>query len=135
VNRTPRLIAVMLALAGLVWGVFLLAVALSSAGANWGFFFAVFGPGYLVTIGYLLRAAGTPPLRVRQGIWVVSILVQGAWLVLDVAENLPRSRPWESESLLLPGWWLLAVVCSTVALRLEKEANTQMDGAQLTNAN
>src|SRR4029077_20862040 len=83
----PRWIAALLALGGSFWGVFLL---------------LAFGPGvlvvppttagFVVTAGYWFRAVTVPPMNIRRLIWVASILVQGGWSCVGIAD-LPGHGP------------------------------------------
>ncbi len=43
---------------------------------------AIFAPGYFMTAAYYWRAFATPSLNWRRAIWIVSILVQGAWFFI-----------------------------------------------------
>jgi hypothetical protein len=110
----------LLALGGTFWGV-LLAPWLFQPGVSpvaW----VVFGPGYLVTIGYVIRAIGTPPRGARYLIWVSSLLIQGAWLlwlIWDVTERVAEGRS-VNEPSLMAAWWLFATVSSVVGLLTER---------------
>ncbi len=123
----PRIIAVVLALGAAFWG---------------GLLFLVFGPlvlvpftpfgvGYVVLAGYITRAVSCPSLGVRRMIWIVSILVQGVWLCLVLAEGLGRAI----EKPIPPLWWACATLGSAVALvneRNDAEADTAPDPARMT---
>ena len=100
----------------------LLAGALATWGGLWGFllliacpfslqFVLVFGPGYVVTAGCLLRAISELSYRVRLAIWGASALLQGAWFGFAL---LHRSWIW----LFLP-WWGTATLLSIEAIGLE----------------
>ncbi len=106
---SPRLIAVLLAVGGSLYGVFLL------AGFGWEaliqFPLAV---GFLVTVGYFVRAITFPPLAVRRAIWVFSLIVHGAWLIWVGIPDLPRAGP-----NLVNLWWAVATAASAVALATE----------------
>lgn len=93
--RRFRACAIVLAIGGIMWGVFC-----------WGLFgpgaFIMLAPGYVVTVGYLVRACSTPPVGWRRMIWLTSAFVQGAWLL------------WAMNTLLQGGWFRGGF--STVAL-------------------
>lgn len=114
----PRLIAVVLALGGSGWGVFLL-LAFGPA----VLFPVPFGVGYVVTAGYILRASTTPAIGLRRLIWGASVLVQGAWLCLGIAD-LGRTGP-----NLFFWWWAFATAASVVALTTERVGPDAEPGA------
>jgi len=110
-NQTslPRLIAVVLAVGGSVWGVLLLL----SAGAAVLVWFP-FCIGYPLTAGYIVRAVTCPSLVVRRVIWLASIVVQGGWLLYAGLQELPRVT--------LPFlWWAFATAASVIAIAYERE--------------
>ncbi len=122
-----RLLAGLLAAIASLWSVFCLLLLWACAfhpGAV-----LVFAPGYLVTAGYIWRASTTPDLGARQLIWVASLLVQGAWLVLFL---LDFRLPQDFSQALLMSWWLLACAGSAWALHLESsvpdEPGRRVDG-------
>lgn len=71
-----------------------------------------FGVGYVVLAGYIVRAVSCPNLGVRRAIWVASVLVQGEWLCLGLADGRVLSTP----SL----WWAFATLASVAALVAER---------------
>lgn len=110
-------LASLLALRGIFWGGFL---ALVIGRSGWTpIAVLILGPGYAVTLGYLIRVFGNPTPGWRQTIWGSSILVQGAWLVLHFIDATNH----EARNLFnLPGvWWMFATVASIVGLVLEWE--------------
>ncbi|HEY1378253.1 MAG TPA: hypothetical protein VGF55_15745 [Gemmataceae bacterium] len=119
VNWLPRLLAAILALGGGYWGLIL---------SPWLFqldvsplALVVFGPGYLVTLGYVVRAVSTPSLSTRRFIWIASIIVQGGWLgfaLWGIAEKVAAGRM-PNEPVLFEAWWALALVLSMAALLAE----------------
>jgi hypothetical protein len=109
----PRIIAGLLAAGGLFWGIVL---APWIAGGDPFLATLLFGPGYIVTFAYFIRATVTPPLRLRQAIWILSILVQGAWLGLEAVDRLYGHRGGN----LVAAWWLGATVASIIALLMER---------------
>lgn len=108
-SSLPRLTAVPLAFGGSLYGVFLL------NGFGWEaliqFPLAV---GFVVTVGYFVRAITFPPLAVRRAIWGLSLIVHGAWLVWVGLPDLPRAGP---NPVIL--WWALAAAASAIALASE----------------
>jgi hypothetical protein len=68
-----------------------LAGVLAAGGIFWGFLCSVFMfhnlatlifiPGYIITVGYIVRCCYTPRLLWRRVIWGTSAVVQGAWLI------------------------------------------------------
>ncbi len=108
-SSLPRVIAVLLSVGGSLWGAFLL------GGFGWEsliqFPLAV---GYVVTVGYIVRAVSFPRLAVRRAIWGLSLIVYGAWLVWVGIPDLPRAGP---NPVIL--WWALATAASAVALAFE----------------
>jgi hypothetical protein len=60
----PRALAVFLAVGGCYWGLLLSPWVLRSDLSPLAV--AIFGPGYLLTIGYVIRCVSTPPLLARR---------------------------------------------------------------------
>jgi hypothetical protein len=104
------MIAIVLALGGCFWGVFLL-LAFGPA----ALIPLPFGVGYLVTAGYIARSVTVPTLGVRRAVWVASLVVQGAWLLSVGIPDLPRTGP-----NLFFWWWAFATAASAVALVTER---------------
>src|SRR5947208_755694 len=71
-----RVIAGLMAAIGLMWGVLTLGVTIDG---DWRAV-VVFGPGWLATVGYVVRATCQVTRSVAKTIWFASALVQGAWL-------------------------------------------------------
>jgi len=57
---TQRLLAVILSIGGICWGIFCLPFLFWNPSDS----ILIFGPGYVVTIGYLVRACSTLSLRI-----------------------------------------------------------------------
>ena len=116
----PRLLAILLALAGCFWSLLL---------APWFFRPTVspvavllFGPGYLVTLGYIIRSVSTPALTTRRLIWVVSLVVQGgwlAWIALSMFIGVVTGHSL-NEPVLVVSWWVFATAASVVGFLAEK---------------
>ncbi len=82
----------------------------------------VFGPGYLVTVGYIARSVCTPPFVFRRLIWIASFLVQGAWLAYigsEIVEELCSGRTF-NEPLIPLLWWAFATIASVVGLLTDR---------------
>jgi hypothetical protein len=73
---TQRVLAIVFSVVGVGWGLFCLPLVFSSF-----YGLILFGPGYIVTAGYVARACLELSWGVRVGIWWLSALVQGAWLI------------------------------------------------------
>jgi len=119
-EHVPRILAGVLALGGSCWGV-LLSPWLFQRDAS-PLAWVVFGPGYIVTIGYIIRTFSTPPLGVCRAIWVASILVQGAWFFVSIwgiSERVAAGNT-VNEPILILAWWLFATGASVVGLLTEK---------------
>ena len=123
----PRLLAVLLALGGCFWGLLL---------SPWIFRPGVspaaisgFGPGYLVTLGYIVRSVSTPPLIARRLIWAGSIMVQGSWLVWIVWAIFEQVLAGHTlnEPVLFVAWWLFATATSVVGLLAEGPKQAEPD--------
>jgi hypothetical protein len=114
---TQRLLAVILSIGGICWGIFCLPFLFW----NPSYSMLIFGPGYVVTIGYLVRACSTPSLESRVGIWILSALVQGIWLIWACCGIFQgaRFRGHAFEFVTL-GWWVFAFVASVYAILNER---------------
>jgi hypothetical protein len=121
----PRTIAVLLALGGCFWGL-LLSPWLFRADVS-PMAIAVFGPGYLITLGYIIRSICTPSLGLRRFIWGASLLVQGLWLACITWAMAEHQLSGQSlnDPLLPIAWWALAAVASVVALFTERAKQTE----------
>jgi hypothetical protein len=118
VRLVPRSLAVLLALGGCFWGL-LLSPWLFRGGVS-PLALAVFGPGYLLTVAYIVRSVSTPSVRIRTLTWLGSVFVQGAWLAWDLwgisqAIVAGRSMP----PVLPTAWWIFATGASAIALFAE----------------
>jgi hypothetical protein len=116
----PRLFAILLALGGCFWGL-LLAPWLFSRDVS-PLAIVIFGPGYVLTLGYIVRSVSTPPLATRQFLWIASILVQGswlAWIVWGMSEKILKGHI-PNEPVLPVAWWVFATFGSVAGLLTEK---------------
>ena len=113
-----RSLAILLAIGGCLWGLLLSPWLLRSDVSPLAV--AVFGPGYLVTVGYIVRSVSTPPRAGRLLIWLSSLLVQGAWLLFliwEVIEKVAAGRSAAHDvANVMTAWWAFATVASVVGL-------------------
>jgi hypothetical protein len=85
VRATIRTLATLLLIGGSFWTFFCLVFFVVGPASRT---IPVFGPGLLVTVGYLVRATMQNPsetfirLQFVRGIWALSALVQGTWLAV-----------------------------------------------------
>ena len=94
----PRVIASLLAHGACFWGILLSPLVAESSEKP--MVFLTFGPGYVVTLGYLILVFIPPPLPARLFIWGLSVLVQGAWLVwigVGLVQRLVMGGKWWSD--------------------------------------
>jgi hypothetical protein len=123
----PRVIAVVLAAGAAFWG----GLLLLSFGPIVLLPFTPFGWGYIVLAGYIARAVSCPALGVRRVIWGASLLVQGGWLCLGLADGFDRAV----EKPITPLWWAFATGASVVALLTERpDKGTPNQALQQTRA-
>jgi hypothetical protein len=119
-----RIVASLLAMGGILWGAFCLLLVLAPYGFP-GPAVLAFAPGYLVTVGYLVRACSFPPLAVRYLIWGLSFLVQGGWLLwalVGVAEgHWFTGSGFESVTL---AWWAFAFFASAYGALAERNTSS-----------
>jgi hypothetical protein len=86
-EHVVRGLAALLAIGGSCWGLFCLQVLQPD---NLLMFGLIFGPGYLVTAGYLVLCLRVQPPGWRRAIWGASALVQGAWLVFFIGREFSQ---------------------------------------------
>ena len=113
----PRLIAILLAVVSCFWGVLLLHVFGPLAIVAFPF-----GLGYIVMVGYIVRAVSVPALDIRRMIWGTSIAVQGMWLCIAITELDTTGIN------LVFMWWLFATVASVAALIAETNCTRRDSG-------
>jgi hypothetical protein len=109
-----------LAAGGALWGIFCLLFFIGApsdkVGVSLRVSLLIFGPGYLVTIGYFVRAFTSPRVGWRRVIWGASVLVQGTWFFLIAVHDLTHHAhivPFEYVTI---AWWGFALVLSLYAL-------------------
>jgi hypothetical protein len=107
--NTFRLVASFLAVAGSVWGLFCLLFFIAGDPLH---SLVLFGPGYVITVGYICRAILTPSRQWRRVIWGSSALLQGAWLTWFVIETARVGIRGFAFEYLSFGWWAFASVVS-----------------------
>jgi hypothetical protein len=122
-----RLLAILLALGGCGWGLLLSPWLLRAHVTPLAV--ALFGPGYLVTLGYIVRSVSTPPAGVRMLIWASSLLVQGAWLLFliwGVTEKVASGGSATTDaSNLMMAWWAFATAASVAGLLADLPKKTE----------
>ncbi len=84
----------------------------------------IFGPGYVITVGYYWRAFGRPSPSWCRAIWGLSLLVQGAWLGWVVFAMFSGPLGGGLFGLIIIVWWFAATVVSLIALLLEPSRPT-----------
>ena len=115
-----RFLAGLLAAGGIFWSILSL-----------GAISLVFIPGYIITLGYIVRCISTPRLSWRRAIWGASIFVQGAWLlyyfggyfyeILRGAYNVYATQDEIGDVInLMTIWWVFAFAISIYGLRFDK---------------
>lgn len=117
-----RVLSGLLAIGGILWGLFCLLFFITGDALR---SLVLFGPGYVVTIGYIVRFCTNPPLSARRTIWGLSCLVQGAWLgwyLWGAAHGGARASTLE---FLGVAWWSLAFGSSVLGLA----ADSGIDGS------
>lgn len=105
--------ALMLAVIGSLWGLFL-AYFIWVGDTRYGLL--IFGPGYVVVIGYFLRAFIRLPTGYRKTIWVASCLVQGTWLQFGIYDAI-----WRRTVYPVLIWWIFAFTFSLCVKILDHE--------------
>ncbi len=108
----PRVVAVVLAVGAAFWG----GLLLLSFGPAVLFPITPFWFGYVVLGGYIVRAVSCPALGVRRAIWVASVVIQGGWLCLGLADSLDHA----AQKPIPPLWWAFATLASVAALVAER---------------
>jgi hypothetical protein len=87
----------------------------------------VFVPGYIVTVGHVIRCVCTPRLSWRRVIWGASVFVQGAWLVAIISALICGELRYGGVAaadvfgpMVLWFWWAFALGISIHAYRFDK---------------
>lgn len=117
-SRIFRALATVLAFGGVGWGLF---CAIFFLRGDVGRAMWLFGPGYVVTVGYLWRALAPPPPEWRRLIWAGSILIQGAWLNWSLPELWQRGLPHYAFGYISNGWWIASFAISILGVILDVE--------------
>ena len=81
----------------------------------------LFGPGYVVTVGYVVRCCLNPPLTWRRAIWDLSGLVQGIWLLCALSGMVQGGFRGFAFEYISVAWWLFAFAVSAYAFVAEPE--------------
>jgi hypothetical protein len=118
-----RFLAGVLAVGGILWGVPLSGIF--AHGVDWSWL--IFIPGYIITVGYIIRCVYTPRLSWRRVIWGASSIVQGAWLVSIIAAMIYGELRYGGVTaadvfgpIVFWLWWIFALGISIYALRFDK---------------
>ena len=113
-----RLFASVLAFGSVLWGAFGLFIIISlfrSSSSYLIWSLLIFGPGYIIMVGYVIRAFCTLPTTLRRIIWAASCLVQGIWLVLSIDTVFSLMRMDQFETLCIE-WWIGTLIISVYGL-------------------
>src|SRR5260221_8734344 len=115
---TQRLLAVILSIGGVGWGLFCLPFLFW----NPSYALTILGPGYFVTFGYILRACSSMSSGARIVMWFLSALVQGAWLIwaLKGVAQVAWFGGTAFEGFTL-AWWTFACLASVWAAFTDRE--------------
>jgi hypothetical protein len=129
-----RFLAGVLAAGGILWGILSVAAStMSQSIVTW----LVFMPGYIITIGYIIRCIYTPQILWRRVIWGASTLVQGLWVVfyfgalgygvlrygVGVSSGDSISIIGDVANLFML-WWIFALCISIYGYRFDKRPKT-----------
>ena len=106
-EKVVRILAFFLAVGGIVLGLFAFRLLQHSKWAPQQVL--IWLPGYLVTVGYVIRAFFNPTVSIRIAIWLSSFLVQGLWLNRGFLDFGPFAVIW---------WWF-ATVATALALFID----------------
>ena len=109
-----RLLAAVLAVGGVLWGLFCLPIFVNNEHVERPIM--VFGPGYVVTIGYICRILWTMDRDLRRLVWGASALVQGAWLCWFLIGILNQGFRGFAFQYLALSWWTFSFLVSAYAL-------------------
>jgi hypothetical protein len=128
---TQQWLAIFLAIGGMLWGLFCLPFLLLGDPLRT---IPTFGPGYVVTFGYLVRAIYTPSIRLRVGIWLLSALVQGAWLLWSLSGVLTGEYFSDYYKAFIFGiiilvWWAFAFAASVYGIFTDRFPRGATQGA------
>lgn len=116
-----RVVAAFLAVGGGCWGLMCLLVICTASDATP---LLLFGPGYVVTIGYIFRTIVDPSRGVRLWIWGSSAVVQGAWwggVTAFLLMGYSQGRPFEGLNILYI-WWTFATFASIWGVFFDRPA-------------
>lgn len=122
-----RITAACFAVGGLLWSLFCLVFVVFG---DFTRSILLFGPGYLVTMGYVYRALWTPSNLARRVIWGLSALVQGAWLywfITNVIEYGLRGTKFDFVALT---WWTVTFAMSIYAFAKDVNSDNRQASDQ-----
>jgi hypothetical protein len=114
-----RFLAGLLAAGGVLWGLLASAFVFRTLAS------LVFIPGYIITVGYIIRCFSTPRLSWRRVIWGASVFVQGAWVIFYFGAYGVMYSSGDSHSVgdvanLMTLWWIFALGISIYGYRFDK---------------
>jgi hypothetical protein len=110
-----RLLAGFLAAGATLWAIFIAIFVL----IDWPRAILWFGPGYILTAAYYWRALGRPSPNWARAIWILSLLIQGTWLIyflLAAFHGRVENDPFDK---IIFAWWTISTLISLIALFLE----------------
>jgi|GEM_PF-3305109 len=116
-SQSFRVLAGTLAAGGILWGLFIFLLLAAGGFRPIGVVVAI--PGYMATVGYIIRASVNPGLRIRYVIWTSSFLVQSCWLGFFVM-GATASDVTIPFGVLCVSWWTFAAAASVVALVFDR---------------
>lgn len=130
-----RIIALFLAIPASLWGYWFYSILppidhfFDWMGLVW---IAILLPGYLVTACYWFRVFVSPQLKYRYAIWLLSMQVQGIWLIFCGLFSVlsiftPPNNSIESSTWLLVLWWTYAFGLSCLAFWLDTRGRDAID--------
>ena len=116
-----RTMARVLAVGATMWGVLCAWFVIFGSWAG----VLIFGPGYVITVGYYWRAFGRPSPKWCRAIWGLSLLVQGSWfgcMVTALFSGPPRGDLSSGDlwGIIMVAWWTGATIVSLVALLIDR---------------
>lgn len=113
-----RNLSIVLAIGGVFWSLFCAGlIAIGQVERT----LPIFGPGYVITLGYIMRALIKNPsetlirLRFIRSMWLVSAIIQAAWLIPIGFAVFTHAQEWTLRSpgiLAMMIWWIFATLVS-----------------------
>jgi hypothetical protein len=113
-----QFLAATLALGGFCWGIFGLYFLLFGDAS---YALLIFAPGYIVTIGYFVRALTDLTTQSKVCIWGISMIVQGCWLAWGLFVVVHDGMRHVFFDLITIEWWLFSFTASTYAFFRDRQ--------------